>query len=234
LYKNNGNKQTAAHLHPTLAPVMPTNTMTTQNNTAKAATIPNFRINADQLVDFGFGTYGECVVKYLGKCPVTGVRMYDLPGASYIEHQATTLVAAEYDMTGPDFVYSWMASNDQTQYKRALAMAKSTWMPGPAQVGPTQTIHISGRRWFDKTYGNTYFSAVGQVNGVVVARIDFRYGYSNQYEHEMTALLASLGFLPGLLDFGKGRPQEAVWSYAERVGAEYTTSVSDVSRRRDL
>lgn len=206
--------------------------MTTTATTPAVRETPNFRTNADQLVNF-FG-HGEYLVKYLGKCPVSDIRLYDMPGAAFPDHAPTTLVAAEYDMTGPDLVYSWLASNDSKQYHQALALAKESWMPGPAQVGPITSIHINGRRWFDRVNGNTYFSATGIVNGVVVATIEYRYGYSNQYEYEMADKLAKLGFMPGRIEFGKGRPSEQPWNYAERTGCKYTTTVSDVSRKRDL
>jgi len=206
--------------------------MSTATTTAPAVRdTPNFRTNADQLVNF-FG-HGEYLVKYLGKCPINGARLYDMPGAAFPDHMPATLVAAEYDMTGPDFQYSWLASNDSKQYNQALELAKEGWLPGPAQVGPTASVVIRGTRWFDKMYGNTYFSAVGIVNGIVVARIEYRYGYGDQYMHEMTDKLEKLGFLPNREAYGKG-VREALWNYAQRTGITQSYSATDVSRKRDL
>lgn len=91
-------------------------------------TAPNFRKNADQLINF-FG-HGDYLVKYLGKCPITGTRLYDLPDFAHPEHQPYVLRAAEYDMNGPDFMYSWMAyQGDGKARAKAIEMARKTWAP---------------------------------------------------------------------------------------------------------
>ena len=46
-----------------------------------------------------------------------------------------------------------------------------------------KSIFIEAREWFDKTYGNSYFSARISVNGEVVAYLPFQYGYESQYEY---------------------------------------------------
>lgn len=107
---------------------------TTANTTAKVATEPNFKTDQDQLVDF-FG-HGIHTVKYLGKCPVSGIRMYDMPGCPYPDHDYATLVAEEYGYEGADFIYSWVASNTSEMYKRALALAKAQWTGKPAPTTP--------------------------------------------------------------------------------------------------
>ena len=71
--------------------------------------------------------------KYVGKCPVTGVRLYvgdngnDPRGILGI-HAVTEFVASEYDMTGPTINASWIAcNNDRKIYEKALEMAKKNW-----------------------------------------------------------------------------------------------------------
>lgn len=44
-----------------------------------------------------------------------------------------------------------------------------------------ETIHIEGRRWFDRQYGNTYHSVRAYVNGTLVFVGPFQYGYGDQY-----------------------------------------------------
>jgi hypothetical protein len=34
-------------------------------------------------------------------------------------------------------------------------------------------LELLGRKWFERTNGNTYFSAIALHNGLEVARIDF-------------------------------------------------------------
>lgn len=172
-------------------------------------------------------------VKYLGKCPVSGVRLYDMPESSFLEHQPKTLIATEYDMNGRDLVVSWHeCNNSRAVYEQAMSLAKENWLPGPAMVGKTESVVIRGRRWFDSTAGNTYFSAEAVVNGQTVARIAFEYGYDSQYMHSMTDKLEKLGFLPGREKYRHG--SEALWNYATRVGITENCSATDVSRKRDL
>jgi hypothetical protein len=42
-------------------------------------------------------------------------------------------------------------------------------------------IVINARRWFQKTYGNTYHSVQVYVNGKFLDKVDFAYGYGDQY-----------------------------------------------------
>lgn len=51
------------------------------------------------------------------------------------------------------------------------------------------SIHLSVRRWRDKTYGNSYFSARVYADGQEVARLPFQYGYGSQPEFEAMAAL---------------------------------------------
>lgn len=190
------------------------------------ATRPNFRTNKDQVIDF-FG-HGLCNVKFMGTCPVSGIRMYDMPGAPFPDHDFTTLEAKDYGMSGPDFRLSYLASNDGKQAAQALEMAKATWLPGPDKVGPTLFVRILGLRWFDRANGNTYFSAVAIVNGEIVVKTKFEYGYESQYADSTARKLAKLGFLPGLQDM------ESASGYCQRNGITYSQEATDVPRRRDL
>jgi hypothetical protein len=90
----------------------------------------NFRINADQVVDLGFETV---TIKYVGKCPVTGTRLYESTGSNDPRgplwiHAVTVFTASEYDMTGPDLLASWIAcNNDRRTYEKALEIARKSW-----------------------------------------------------------------------------------------------------------
>jgi hypothetical protein len=90
----------------------------------------NFRINTDQVVDLGFETV---TIKYVGKCPVTGVRLYESTGSNDPRgplgvHAVTDFVAAEYGMTGPTLSAAWIAcNNDRAVYEKALEIAKKKW-----------------------------------------------------------------------------------------------------------
>lgn len=96
-----------------------------------------------------------------------------------------------------------------------------------------KVISITGKRWFQKTYGNTYFSASASIDGEQVASIDFQYGYGNQWEWEIAAKLDKAGLLPGIKHNGNGST-ESLFSYCKRNGIILVSSVSDVQRRKDL
>lgn len=59
-----------------------------------------------------------------------------------------------------------------------------------------RSLFIEGREWFDKTYGNSYFSARIWVDGEIVGVLPFQYGYGHQYEYEAQKWLFSEGYLP--------------------------------------
>lgn len=44
-----------------------------------------------------------------------------------------------------------------------------------------RVIVIRGRRWFQKSYGNTYFSASIEVDGKIVHTIEYAIGYGDYY-----------------------------------------------------
>lgn len=97
-----------------------------------------------------------------------------------------------------------------------------------------KSVTILGRRWFQKTYGNTYFSAIALVNGKEVASIEYDYGYGDQYVHEMAAKLEQLGYMPGRKHYESGA-REPAWSYfRDQHGVEWHTEVTDVQRKKDL
>jgi len=113
---------------------------------------------------------------------------------------------------------------------RGLVSFGKGWIMARKKV---RSITVIGRRWFDKTYGNTYHSASIMVNGECVHKIPFSYGYENQYEWNARMWLAENGFLPGI-ESRDGAPGESLWRYCERLGITYASEVVDVARKRDL
>ena len=96
-----------------------------------------------------------------------------------------------------------------------------------------QSIVIVGKRWFQKSYGNTYCSAVAYVNGKPLVSFSKVYGYGDYYLQYITELLEKEGYLPGIEKYEWGG-MEAIWRYCERSGIEFSYTVSDVSREKDL
>ncbi len=96
------------------------------------------------------------------------------------------------------------------------------------------SITIIGRRWFERVNGNTYYSAEIIVNGNHVHKIDFSYGYGNQFEWDAAAWLEKAGYLPGRKHHGNGGGGESLWRYCDERKIAFVTSASDVSRKKDL
>ncbi len=91
----------------------------------------DFRKFGTQTVNLPFD--GEQKITYVGKCPVTGVRLYESTGSNDPRgplgiHAVTEFVATEYGMEGPTLAASWIAcNNDYHMYERALKIAKKNW-----------------------------------------------------------------------------------------------------------
>jgi len=92
-----------------------------------------------------------------------------------------------------------------------------------------KTIHVSGRRWFQRSYGNTYHSVTIYVDGDEVAYVPMTYGYDQHYLQTATEWLLDNGYLPG---FDERR--DILRLYCERKGIKFTYDVADVARERDL
>ena len=92
-----------------------------------------------------------------------------------------------------------------------------------------KTLTILGRRWFQKTYGNTYHTATILIDGKQVHITPEEYGYDDQYLQTAWDWLIKEKRIPGLVKTNMGpRP------YCEANGITLHYSASDVSRERDL
>jgi hypothetical protein len=58
-----------------------------------------------------------------------------------------------------------------------------------------KNITILGKRWFDKKYGNTYFTARILVDNKLIKTIPMQYGYGDQYEWESIKFLKDNGII---------------------------------------
>ena len=62
-------------------------------------------------------------------------------------------------------------------------------------IEKVESVVIEGRSWFDKVNGNSYYSAQIWVNGRVVGRLPFTYGYGDMYRFDSLAALKMTGWL---------------------------------------
>ncbi len=89
------------------------------------------------------------------------------------------------------------------------------------------SIHIEGRRWFQRTYGNIYHTVRIYKDGEQIASLPEELGYGDRYLQRAFAWLADNGY-PDL----KGRSVCATLYLRETLHG--THSVIDVQRERDL
>lgn len=83
------------------------------------------------------------------------------------------------------------------------------------------TLKIEGRRWFQKSYGNTYHSVTVYVNDEVL-RKDFEYGYGNRYLQTAIELLQANGY-------------NDIKTFSDlRAIPNFIENVVDVQRKKDL
>jgi len=94
------------------------------------------------------------------------------------------------------------------------------------QLQKNDTITIIGRRWFEKTNGNTYHSVDVFINGKLLDFEKFAYGYDSAYEQSGRKILEKYYTLP--ID-----DNQALWHLKEK-GYNLVSSVSDVARKKDL
>lgn len=94
-------------------------------------------------------------------------------------------------------------------------------------------LHIEGRRWFQRTAGNTYHSVRIFRDGAEVAYLPFAYGYGEQFLQSAWAWLGANGMPELLEERSNGSLKNYGTQYLrEVIGGTY--SVIDVQRKKDL
>ena len=94
------------------------------------------------------------------------------------------------------------------------------------------TIHIEGRRWFQKTYGNTYNTVRIFRDGELIANLPMEYGYGDYWLQRAQKWLGENGY-PDLAErHENGMPKVFPTIWLRDYGHSY--SVTDVQRKRDL
>ena len=96
-----------------------------------------------------------------------------------------------------------------------------------------KSIVVTAKRWFQRTYGNTYFTASIIVNGETVANLPFQYGYGDHYMDVAADTLERLGMMPGRSHSQNGSA-DPLWHWCRKNGIALSYSAADVSRKKDL
>lgn len=94
-------------------------------------------------------------------------------------------------------------------------------------------LHIEGRRWFQKTFGNTYHSVRIFKDGKQVAFLPFSYGYGEQFLQTAWEWLGNNGY-PELLERNNNGGYKHFGTCYLREVLHGTYSVIDVQRKKDL
>ncbi len=87
------------------------------------------------------------------------------------------------------------------------------------------SVFIDVREWRDKTYGNTYYSAIVSVDGEWQFTTGMTYGYGDQAIYDSVKRLSALGILPALGDMISPRYD------LENLGVVLYTARRDVLKR---
>lgn len=95
---------------------------------------------------------------------------------------------------------------------------------------------IIGRRWFEKTNGNTYHSVeVYDESGKQIVRVPLAYGYGDQYRQTALDALVMLGIYPNTRASHGGYECYRRFNFSKESGGDGNLfSVSDVARKKDL
>lgn len=115
-------------------------------------------------------------------------------------------------------------------------MARAQTIPAPAPeppITPGVPFHIEGRRWFQRTYGNTYHTAYIYQGDVCLVKLGPTYGYGEGFLQTAFEWLRT----HGLPDVYKPTKNGGVTNYGTQYLREVlhsTYSVADVARQRDL
>lgn len=102
-----------------------------------------------------------------------------------------------------------------------------------AEKGLPQSIEVRGKRWFQRSYGNTYFSARIWVNGELVHELPKEYGYESAYFDAAWDWLGKNDYLGATWQDEDGR-RVTPWQWASENGVQLDYSAEDVKRERDL
>lgn len=95
------------------------------------------------------------------------------------------------------------------------------------KIKKLKMITVIGRKWFERINGNTYHSVEVYVDGELLERNSYEYGYGRQWESTAMDILEKHGIVkhPGLICYPDELPKDEFC---------VVSSVTDVKRKRDL
>ena len=94
------------------------------------------------------------------------------------------------------------------------------------------SLTIIGRRWFQKTYGNTSNTAQIIVDGETLVTTPRQYGYGEHYLDIAADTLERMGLITRQ-QYANGGHQP-LWQWAQENGVKFSYQTIDVARQKDL
>ena len=95
-----------------------------------------------------------------------------------------------------------------------------------------KSINIQAKEWFDKANGNSYFSAVIDVDGERVGELPFQYGYGDHYLDMANDWLAENDYLDNpRFEWGGRTP---LWSFCRDNKISLYSNKAENCLKRDL
>lgn len=91
-----------------------------------------------------------------------------------------------------------------------------------------KSIDIQGRRWFQRSYGNTYHRVYISINKEDCFESEITYGYGNDYLRTAREWMERNGFIK--FDCKK----QSLHRFCKDNAIEFNDTVIDVKRKKDL
>jgi hypothetical protein len=99
------------------------------------------------------------------------------------------------------------------------------------QTKKIKSIELYAKKWFQNSYGNTYFSCEIYINDTFIHKIEFCYGYGRHYETVALKYLMKNLFSKQL---NKKIENKSLWSICDILNIKYKSIACDVMRKKDL
>lgn len=99
---------------------------------------------------------------------------------------------------------------------------------------PGKSVTIIGRRWFQKSYGNTYNTASIYVDGKLLHKTLKHYGYGEHYLTVAEEWLEANGYMPDREHHSNGSAEPSWQYFRNKHHLEFHYESIDVSREKDL
>lgn len=113
--------------------------------------------------------------------------------------------------------------NFQTSNAKAIERFRLQGCPNCTKA--IRSMFVECREWFDKSGGNSYFSARIWINGKVEIVLPFQYGYERHFESVAVSALVEKGFI------SEQYKNRALWVIANEMRFDCYTSKAHTTKK---